>query len=392
MCSKSLCRVLCIAIILILFTLLSLSYVQHISQAQGPISVTKTLNRSTNVVRVGEALTFTIALTNNSAFTLTGMNLIDDYDNTTLAFSHAVPAPTGHIASTALITWNNLVPIPPGQSVYVTLVFIAEHPRTTVVNAARAEDLVNSSGMLTQTAETSQTQEAVGGAAPVVKFLSPPGSEPLAGLPITFTHVITNDGAALMIHLPLTDTYDADFLEFNYALPFTPNIITPPGTLVWTNLASPACFGPIPGDTAVVITTVFTATTQVLNTVNEASTEGALDVYNNDLTAGAAQVPITIIGNTPTPSPAPTQEDEDDDDEDDDDDDDDDVPTPTIPAPTFTPTPAATLVAEFVAPDSNKPVYLPETGQSQTGWLIALLIGLSLLTLGWYLFRIKETG
>jgi hypothetical protein len=308
------------------------------------------------------------------------MNLIDNYDNTTLAFNRAIPPQTGHNPGTAVITWNNLVPIPPGQGVIVTLVFTAEHPKTTLVNYARAEDLESSSGQLTQTAETSETQEAVGGSAPVVKSLWPPDSTPQVGLPVTFTHVITNDGAAPMIYLPLTDTYNTTFLDFDFAIP-TPTIISP-GLLVWDDLTT--FFGPIPPFGTVVVTTVFTATTQVIDaSVNQASTEGALDIYDNALTAGSDQVPITIIDNTPAPAP----------DEDDDDDDDDDeapAPTPTVPAPTLTPTPAATLAAEFIAPDSTKPIYLPETGQLQTGWLIAVLIGCSLLTLGWYLFRIKE--
>ena len=59
--------VLLIAFALLLITLLSLLHVSVVGLAQGPgdILMTKTLNRATNVVRVGEVLTFTIALTNN---------------------------------------------------------------------------------------------------------------------------------------------------------------------------------------------------------------------------------------------------------------------------------------------------------------------------------------
>lgn len=367
----------------LLVVLFSLSQVRQVSLAQGgDIDMVKVLNRSTNVVRVGEILTFTIALTNNSTFTLTNVTVVDNYDNTTLRFVNALPPEDRHDSGAAVITWSNVaVPeIPPGQGRSITVAFVAEHPRTTVVNAARAQDLVHSSGTLSQTAETSRTQEAVGGAAPVVKFLSPPGISPQPGLPVTFTHIITNDGAAVMTRLPLTDTYDPTFLEFNFAIP-PPSITAPPGLLAWTDLTT--TFGPIPADTAVVVTTVFTALTRVDNTVNQASTEGALDQYDNELTAGLAQIPITIIDDTPTPTPAPDGGGEDEDDT---------APiqptataTPQIPAPT----PTVIIAAEQQFTDTVR--FLPETGRVQTGWLLYFLLGGGLLTGGWYLFRITGT-
>ncbi|HXV98995.1 MAG TPA: hypothetical protein VEC93_11285, partial [Anaerolineae bacterium] len=233
--SSRLLQVLLVAFSLLCLTMLSLWQVQQVSQAQGsgPIILTKTLNRPTNVVRVGEVLTFTIALTNNSAFTLTGVTLIDTYDNTTLGYAGAIPPESSVNPGAGIVTWNNVAvpPIPPGQSIIVTVVFTAEHPRTAIVNAVRAQDIIHQSGQLTFTTETSQTQDAIGGSAPVVKFLAP-GATPQAGLPVTFTHIITNDGAALMTYLPLTDTYDPTYLDFLFAIP-TPTITNPPGLLVW---------------------------------------------------------------------------------------------------------------------------------------------------------------
>ena len=242
---KSLMQPLLIAVSLLLTMFLSLLFVQQVGLAQGggPITMTKTLNKSSNVVRVGEVLSFTIALTNNSAFTLTSVTVVDEYDTSVLAFARAIPAHDNHTSATGTITWSNvatapfpLLTIPPGQGITLTVVFTAEHPKPTVVNKARAKDLIHSMGMLSQTGETSKTQEAIGGSAPVFKALQPPNSTPQAGFPITFTHLITNDGAAIMTHLPLTDTYDPAFLQFNTAVP-TPTIISP-GLLVWTDLTS----------------------------------------------------------------------------------------------------------------------------------------------------------
>jgi hypothetical protein len=262
----------------------------------------------------------------------------------------------------------------------VTVVFTAEHPKTTVVNAVRAQDIIHESGQLTETAETSRTNEAIGGNAPVVKFLAP-GATPQAGLPVTFTHIITNDGAALMTFLPLTDTYDPAFLDFMFAIP-TPTITSPPGLLVWDDLTN--YFGDIQPFATVVITTVFSATTQVLNTVNQASTEGARDQYNNDLTAGLALVPITIIDNTPTPTSTPQNNSNDDDDHEE-----EKVATPTLntatPAPTATAGQIITSTAQVT--DTSTPRFLPETGYRGVGVWLALGVGVSLLALGWYLTK-----
>ncbi len=379
MASKRLGRVLVYALFLLLATLLSLLHVAQYSQAQGEVSLTKTLNRAGNVVRVGEVLSFTVILTNNAGFTLTNVRLVDRYEASVLAFAGAFPAEDSHDPAAGSIVWSNLadpVNIAPDQVLTFTLFFTAEHPRTAVVNAVRAEDIIGTSGAISDANDIEQGDEAVGGAAPVVKFLSPPGLISQAGLPVTFTHIITNDGAALMTYLPLTDTYDPNFLQFNFALPFSPNVVTPPGTLVWTDLASDAYFGPIPPDTAVVITTVFTATTRVVNTVNRASTEGALDQYNNLLAPGAAQVPITIIADSPTPTPTA------------DSDDNEDRPVPT--ATPQQPTPVPTAIATVQAGETNTPRFLPETGRRQAAWPILWLMGLLLLTLGVYFLKIKR--
>lgn len=385
---KRVCYTLLIAIAIFVAAMVSLWRAQPVSQAQGSgIAMTKVLNKESNVVRVGEVLSFTIALTNESAFTLTNVTLVDNYDNTVLAFAGAIPPQDEHDAGTAVITWTNVAvpPLSSGQSVSVTVVFTAEHPKSAVVNFARAQDIIHSTGSLSFTAETSQTQEAIGGSAPVFKTLWQTGTLPLAGLPVTFTHLITNDGAAFLTYLPLTDTYDAAFLEYHFAIP-TPTIISPPGLLVWDNLASPAYFGPITPFQTIIVTTVFTATTDVITTINQASTQGARDEYDNDLAAGEAQAPITILPaptDTPTrePTPAPTL-----------------TPTATptkkpekssgdTSAPTSTPVPAPTATPTTTPTSVPFPTTLPETGQEQPVELILIGLGLVMVVLGWYSLR-----
>lgn len=393
---KLLSRTLLIALALMGLTWLSLWQVREVSRAQGsgPISLTKVLNRSGNVVRVGEILSFTIALTNNSAFTLTGVTLVDTYDQTTLAFAGATPPESSVDPGTGTIRWDNVAAatIPPGQSVAVTVVFTAEHPKTAIVNAARTEAITHTAGQITETAETSRTQEAIGGNAPIVKFLAP-GATPQAGLPVTFTHIITNDGAALLTFLPLTDTYDPAFLEFRWAIP-TPTITSPPGIIVWDDLTN--YFGDIQPFATVVITTVFSATTQVLNTVNQASTEGARDQYDNDLTAGQAQVPITIIESVPTRIPDNNDNDNGNDNDNDNEANEAQQPTAT-PVASVAPTATAVAIASATAEITSTvvpiigPRFLPETGQFPgLPFLLLTLAFILLLIGGWYVKKIQH--
>jgi len=375
-CSVLATVLLGIGVLVVGFTCLSWLPTAH---AQGPITLDKVLNRSSNVVRVGELLSFTISLENSSLFTLTHVTLVDEYDQEVLRFAWANPAHDLIDPGTGVITWTNVAtpPIPLGQSLFFTVYFTAEHPRETVVNAARAQDIVDSNGSVSVTAETSRTQESIGGAAPVFKSLHPPDAMAVQGLPLTFTHVITNDGAAVMTVLPLTDTYDSSFLEFSYAVPTPTTVLT--GTLAWSDLTT--YFGDLDPFESIVVTTVFTATTQVVGTVNEASTEGALDVYDNDLTAGAAQVPITIIEGSPTATPTSTAQ-----------------PTST-PAPTQTPTrrantpvpaqPTATPVpATATATSTPVAVLMPETGYEWNAWgIVTALFGMLVILGGIVLTR-----
>lgn len=378
---------------LLLAMALSLGYVHQISQAQGPVGMSKVLNKDGNVVRVGEVLTFTLALTNTSGFTLTNVTLVDEYDETTLRLAGADFSWDSHDPGAGTIIWNNVVTppirtpggLPPGESISFSVVFTAVSPKPAVVNAIRAQDLESASSALTETVETSRTQEAIGGRLPIFKGTWPPGSVPQAGALVTFTHVITNDGAAAVLTLPLTDTYDATFLEFFSAVPTPTTVITTPpvGTLAWANLVD--YFGPIEPFSTVVVTTVFTATARVVDTVNEARIEGARDEFNNDLGAWSAQVPITII-DLATPTPEAPGGDDDDDDDDETGDTSPAAPTATPVIATVTPVAASTPVTGT----DSAPLHLPETGGVRAIDSLVPLIGILLVLSGWYLKRLKQ--
>lgn len=347
-------RAVGLALSFLCLTIFALLHLQPISQAQGGgVTLTKTLNNSSAVVRVGQVVSFTVALTNNASFTLTNVTLLDQYNQNVLAFAGANPPPNLHNPATGTIAWTNVAapPIAPGQTLTFTLFFTAEHPQTTVVNFARAQDITGTGSAISDTQASDQIDEAVGGSAPLFKQISPPGSTLKTGDPVTFTQIITNEGAALITFLPLTDTYDPAFLQFNFAIP-TPSITSPPGLLVWTDLTTH--FGSIGPMQTVVVTTVFTATGQGGSTSNQASIQGARDEYNNDLAAGQALVPITIIGDTPAPAPTDNSGPDDDKEE--------ETLAPTA-TPTVQATVSATLTGQSVISESNAPRFLPETGE-----------------------------
>jgi hypothetical protein len=253
------------------------------AQTGGEIYVDKQLGRADPVVHVGEYLTFTILIENRSTFTVTTLPLSDTYNTAVLGYVDALPPPDSVDEGAGRLDWTDLTTtgdLAPGQQVVVVVGFIAEHPAPAVVNAAEVHDALGASGALSGTTGTVTDTESVGGSSPVDKELLA-GLVPQAGLPLTFTVVITNDGYTTMTVAPLVDTYDPALLQFSYAVP-PPNLTdTIRGVLTWTDLT--LWSGDIPAHGTVSVTTVFTALTAIDNTANRAEVAGASDWYGNDL-------------------------------------------------------------------------------------------------------------
>jgi hypothetical protein len=272
------------------------------------------------------------------------------------------------VGNSGVLSWTNIAShfggfIVPSQTVTVTLAFTAEHPtqQLTVVNEAGVHDAINILGQSVFAGSDQSEGDAVGGSTPVTKTLDPPDFNPEVGLPITFTISILNDGAAELSYLPLEDTYDPAVLAFHYAVPSPTLVVTTTGVISWADLT--ADFGPIPPDTLITVTVVFTNLGTAETTVNQARVAGAQDEYGNDLGVGQDQVPIRIL---PSLAPTPTSDEEDEDEA---------VPTAT-PLPTATPFPTPTLT-----PMPAFPTTLPETGAAPDGWAW-LAVGILLLSGG----------
>jgi uncharacterized repeat protein (TIGR01451 family)/LPXTG-motif cell wall-anchored protein len=370
---------------------LSLAWLSGEGQAQNDvIEVNKTLE-GPQTVRVGEVLTFHITIRNSTPFSLTTVPLTDVFRADILSPVPAYVEPAydslAYVGNTGVISWTDIAAyfggfILPDQTVTVTLAFTAEHPtqELTVVNRAGVYDAINIRGESAFGGSDETDSESVGGAAPVTKTLEPPGAGPEVGLPVTFTIQIRNDGAAAITYLPLEDTYDPSLLAYHYAVPTPTLVITQTGVISWADLT--IFFGPIPGDTTITVTTVFTliSASSVQTTVNQARVVGAQDEYGNDLGAGQDQVPIRVLL-PPTPTPTRTP------DEDDDHDRGEATPTATrVPSPTLTPTHTPTSIPTQTATPAF-PTTLPETGVS---FRIGLLVVAGLLALGGGVFLVRE--
>jgi hypothetical protein len=346
------------------------------ARAQGAIYVDKQLGRDSNLVHVGEYLTFTIEIVNNAAFNVTTLPLTDTFNSDVLAYHDAAPCGPDDMG-TDWLHWDDLTDcfggdLAPGQQVLLIVGFIAEHPQPAVVNYAEVHDAEGVGGALGGATAVSTDTESIGGSSPVNKeLLLAAGSAllpPQVGMPLTFTVVITNDGYTTMTTAPLLDTYDPNWLAFSYAVPPPDQVDAANGTLTWHDVVASRGTGPVPPHGTLEVLTVFTALAAIDGSANSVEVSGATDWYGNDLAGGSDQVPIIIIDAptptaAPTPTPttvpvAPTQ------------------PAPTQPAPTpvsATATPAVTLQAT--------PAFLPESGRASrvlNGNLIliaALLVG-----------------
>ena len=338
--THKLAAALTLATIALTALILTLSIQSARAQGDG-IYVDKQLGRAVHVVYVGEYLTFTIFIRNDTTFTVTTLPLSDTYNANVLGFADATPWPDGIDEGAGRLDWSDLTTtfgdLAPGQSILVVVGFIAEHPQVAVINAAEAHDALGTGGALSNTLSVAGNMESVGGSSPVDKELLA-GLTPQVGQPLTFTITITNDSFTTMTVAPLVDTYNPAWMAFSYADPPPDVVDTANGVLTWLDLTEQ--LGDVPAHGTLSVTTVFTALIAADNVTNHAEVAGATDWYSNDLDGGADNVPITIIaGPTPTPAPIPTQR-----------------PAPA-PAPTATPVPTPTEVVPL----------LPATGQKGIG-------------------------
>jgi LPXTG-motif cell wall-anchored protein len=382
-----------IAAVIVAVATVAICYIAAPSNlAAAPSAQTGTLSmeiskrlQGSDVIQVGQELTFTIRITNTGTISITTLPLIDEYESSILQLERTIPLSSTNIVTPAtgggLITWSDLTtdtvfgPLNPGQSIEIITVFRAIAPRVATVNRARIGAAVGFGGQEYAGDERSSTGDAIGGQVIVRKELVT-DTVAASGLPLTFTITISNDGAADLTRIPLRDTFDLTYLQFASAIP-TPTLTSTAtiteGVLEWDNVLTGLGLTRLRPGEIITVTTVFTALRSVEAAfINRAEASGVRDEFDDEVQAPRqAEVPIRIIPgpaeatptSTPTPSPVPREEPQP-----------RDTPVPATPTETPTQTPSPTVettatptpeAAGIAAtPTVAAPATLPRTGGS----------------------------
>nr|AIA14099.1 conserved repeat domain [uncultured bacterium] len=353
------------------------------AQAQGSLrlAISKTLEGS-NVVRVGQYLTFTIRITNTGTITVVELPLLDDYEASILHFENAVPPPSttgpGSLTWTDLTTNTLFGPLAPGDSISVVTTFRAIAPKPATVNHAEIGAAVGSDGSTGGGGGGQAGGGSVGGQVIIQKQPVDP-NPPQIGQPISFTIALRNDGAADIIRLPLQDVYSTTYLLFWKAIPPPSTVNTVTGELRWNDLLPSLGLTRLRPNETITVTTVYTALAAIDGAiVNRATANGAQDEFGNQLASPRqTEVPIRILpGLGPTATPRRSRPPE-------------EQPTPTLEITTsgdlLTPTSELLMPTELAGVEGTAtpvgPSGLPSTGGAEGagGWL---MLGLVLLLAG----------
>jgi len=378
-----------IAAVIVAVATVAICYIAAPSNlAAAPSAQTGTLSmeiskrlQGSDVIQVGQELTFTIRITNTGTISITTLPLIDEYESSILQLERTIPLSSTNIVTPAtgggLITWSDLTtdtvfgPLNPGQSIEIITVFRAIAPRVATVNRARIGAAVGFGGQEYAGDGRSSTGDAIGGQVIVRKELVT-DTVAASGLPLTFTITISNDGAADLTRIPLRDTFDLTYLQFASAIP-TPTLTSTStiteGVLEWDNVLTGLGLTRLRPGEIITVTTVFTALRSVEAAfINRAEASGVRDEFDDEVQAPRqAEVPIRIIPgpaeatptSTPTPTSVPREEPQPRD-------------TPVPATPTATPTPTAENTATptpetagvAATPTVAAPATLPRTGGS----------------------------
>ena len=234
---------------------------------------------------VGEPLQFLLRVFNSGSTTQNTVSVTDTFPAANLGYVSASPVPDSVGAGS--LTWNNLGPLLPGQSVDLLVDFTAlasAHPAT---NAALAD---NGGGVTaTGTATVVVTQPAL----TLVKTLLSPNPGPAnKGENVRFLIVASNAGDTVIASLPLEDTYSGALFGFVSATP--PPDSTAYGSLLWTNLAGA---GLAPG-AATNVEIVLEALGAGNPALNSAAADYTSDIYGDPVAPVNSSTGLQILAAT----------------------------------------------------------------------------------------------
>jgi hypothetical protein len=280
------------------------------------LAISKTLLGS-DVVQVGQQLTFTVRITNTGSLVVTDLPLVDEYETSILQplTERASPPPTD--TQPGVLRWADLTEqfgdLAPSDSLTVTVVFRALRIDDEVINRVRVESGLGSGGEGGGSYGDEASGAVEGGRVIVEKGLV----ESFVRLDtpvISFTLSLRNDGYADIVRAPFVDTYDPALLSFVSAS-VPPDTHDPAsGELRWDDLLASLGLERLRPQETIRFTTIFSVTGALNDAVaNSADAVNVADEFGNPvLSPRRAEVRIRLRGPgaeaTPTPAPASPDE------------------------------------------------------------------------------------
>lgn len=204
-----------------------------------PIGLLVTKQVTPSVVPAGSPVTYTVRVTNTGAVSLTA------------TISDLLPS---QVVPTGILTWTPTITAPGGVWVQQFSVTVAVGYSGTLTNVVQVSSQEGASGVFTATSSATVMPSFI-----MSKWADPDPVE--AGLPLTYTLVITNAGDA-ELHATVTDTL--------------PGQVTPSGVITWTPLIT------APGGVWIqqlVVTVVEGYSGTLTNTLHATTVEGVTGVY-----------------------------------------------------------------------------------------------------------------
>jgi large repetitive protein len=192
------------------------------------VAVSKTLiSPADGQILVGETAQYRLRVTNNGNTTLATVQAVDTFNAAQLTYVSASPAPNTVAAGS--LTWTNVGPLTPGQSVDLIVDF------TGLAAAAPSTNTVNVTTGGGPTASDTEPVTITRPAVTVTKTLVSPNPGPAAkGDNVVFNISVQNTGTTALATVPLEDLYSDAFFEFVSAT-VTPDGVGS-GSLLWNDV------------------------------------------------------------------------------------------------------------------------------------------------------------
>ncbi len=257
-------------------------------------------------VRSGEALTYTLRITNDSTSTAATSLVITDLLPAGVIYTSGTATPPETGRSGQSLVWNNLGPIPPGGgTVVITIPVTVEPilPNDIVLTDIMTATYQNEAGTWPFDPKTATDTTTV--KAPIWYLTKADSPDPVvAGETLTYTLSYLNNGLTTAHNVRITDTLPSD-VTFGAVVsqsPPWPDFSYNPGTPATLTWVTPTLRAGASGTIVFTVTVTSDAVGSIVNDVVMRSTEPATDTVDSESTTVNTQADLAI---TKSDSPDP---------------------------------------------------------------------------------------